>query len=227
MGASTTRFREQKLIQWPRYVSSPVPRLITTGAAIRGIVSLSPRRQPDALEDGQEPSGRAGESKPRSCRSCCAHQVGPQADAPNAPPVERTRQSDAADSSLAQAGHRAQYHQGAGGELRWLTCRLTSWIREWARSCAAHTRWSSLVTPRARTPRRCWSSPGASQAATPRPRPFRTSSARWTLWIESELEEGRPIPAPTGAAGLAGSLRYEDGDAADQRRRTRDQVRQH
>ena len=47
------------------------------------------------------------------------------------------------------------------------------------------------------------------------------------LWIESELEEGRPIPAPTGAAGLAGSLRYEDGDAADQRRRTRDQVRQH
>ena len=47
------------------------------------------------------------------------------------------------------------------------------------------------------------------------------------LWIESELEEGRPIPAPTGAAGLAGPLRYEDGDAADQRRRTRDQVRQH
>ena len=34
-------------------------------------------------------------------------------------------------------------------------------------------------------------------------------------WIESELDEGRPIPAPTGAAGLAGSLRYEDGDAAD------------
>ncbi len=29
-------------------------------------------------------------------------------------------------------------------------------------------------------------------------------------WIESELEQGRPIPAPTGAEGLARPLRYED-----------------
>ena len=30
------------------------------------------------------------------------------------------------------------------------------------------------------------------------------------LWIESELEQGRPIPAPTGGEGLAGSLRFEE-----------------
>ena len=30
------------------------------------------------------------------------------------------------------------------------------------------------------------------------------------LWIESELEQGRSIPAPTGGEGLAGSLRYEE-----------------
>ena len=30
------------------------------------------------------------------------------------------------------------------------------------------------------------------------------------LWIESELEEGRPIPPPTGAEGLARPLRYEE-----------------
>ena len=30
------------------------------------------------------------------------------------------------------------------------------------------------------------------------------------LWIESELEQGRPIPEPTGAEGLARPLRYED-----------------
>ena len=29
-------------------------------------------------------------------------------------------------------------------------------------------------------------------------------------WIESELEEGRLIPPPTGAEGLARSLRYEE-----------------
>ena len=46
------------------------------------------------------------------------------------------------------------------------------------------------------------------------------------LWIESELEEGRPIPAPTGAAGLAGTLRYEDRRAADAPRRTEDRVPQ-
>ena len=46
------------------------------------------------------------------------------------------------------------------------------------------------------------------------------------LWIESELEEGRPIPAPTGAAGLAGSLRYEDGGASDAPRSAREQVSQ-
>lgn len=45
-------------------------------------------------------------------------------------------------------------------------------------------------------------------------------------WIESELEEGRPIPAPTGGAGLAGSLRYEDGGAADAPRSAREQVSQ-
>ena len=30
------------------------------------------------------------------------------------------------------------------------------------------------------------------------------------LWIESELEQGRPIPPPTGAEGLARPLRYEE-----------------
>ena len=30
------------------------------------------------------------------------------------------------------------------------------------------------------------------------------------VWIESELEQGRPIPEPTGAEGLARPLRYED-----------------
>ena len=46
------------------------------------------------------------------------------------------------------------------------------------------------------------------------------------LWIESELDEGRPIPSPTGAAGLAGTLRYEDRRAADAPRRTEDRVPQ-
>ena len=45
-------------------------------------------------------------------------------------------------------------------------------------------------------------------------------------WIESELEEGRPIPEPTGAAGLAGLLRYEDGGAADAPMPTRDRTQQ-
>lgn len=30
------------------------------------------------------------------------------------------------------------------------------------------------------------------------------------LWIESELEQGRPIPEATGAEGLDRPLRYED-----------------
>ena len=30
------------------------------------------------------------------------------------------------------------------------------------------------------------------------------------LWIESELEQGRPIPEPTGAERLARPLRFED-----------------
>lgn len=46
------------------------------------------------------------------------------------------------------------------------------------------------------------------------------------LWIESELEEGRPIPEPTGGAGLAGSLRYDDRDTSDTPRPTEDRVHQ-